>query len=304
MLAVAAGQALLDRVWPGIGTEDLIPGEPVDITLPPHAWSVTDDHVRLAAIGDNGSGGRQAMAVAERMARTYTQQPFGTVSLLGDISYYGDFDDRYQQVFLAPMRPLLDAGVEFQLALGNHDKGIVHDDPSLAAIAAEIELLDVPSRYYSVTRGPVELFYLDSSHPGLLGQGAAEQLSWLDDALADSTSPWKILHLHHPPYSSGTHGSTPHVQGTVVPIVRRHQVDLVLSGHDHDYERTHPIDGTTYVVSGGGCKTRHMGHSDFTAAAEATLHFLVLDIERDQLTCTAIRPDGTHADQFTLDQHR
>jgi 2',3'-cyclic-nucleotide 2'-phosphodiesterase (5'-nucleotidase family) len=54
-------------------------------------------------------------------------------------------------------------------------------------------------------------------------------------------------------------------QQTLEPILRRHHVDLVLAGHDHHYERTHPIDGITYVVSGGGCKTTRVGRSDFTA---------------------------------------
>ena len=86
----------------------------------------------------------------------------------------------------------------------------------------------------------------------------------------------------------------------LTPILDRHRVDLVLAGHDHHYERTHPIDGITYVVSGGGCKTTPVGRSDFTAAAESTLQFLHIDIDSDRLSARAIRSDGSLADQFEL----
>ena len=85
--------------------------------------------------------------------------------------------------------------------------------------------------------------------------------------LASSTSQWKIVALHHPPYSSGRHGSTVGAREQLEPILVRRHVDLVLAGHDHHYERTHPHQGVTYVVSGGGCKTTAVGHSRFTAAA-------------------------------------
>jgi 3',5'-cyclic AMP phosphodiesterase CpdA len=146
----------------------------------------------------------------------------------------------------------------------------------------------------------VDFFFLDSSVPGLYGPDAPEQLDWLDDALASSTNQWRVLALHHPPYSSGQHGSTPGAQERLVPLASRHKVDLVLSGHDHHYERVVPQDGVTYLVSGGGCKTTSVGHSRFTAFAERTLQFLHVDVVDDRLTATCIRADGTVADRFVL----
>jgi hypothetical protein len=85
-----------------------------------------------------------------------------------------------------------------------------------------------------------------------------------------------------------------------VPLLSRHHVDLVLSGHDHDYERIEPQHGVNYVVSGGGCKTTRVGHSAFTAVAERTLQFLHLEVVDDRLTATCVREDGSVADRFTL----
>jgi hypothetical protein len=298
--AAATGGTLVGAVWPLLRREDLLPGEPFDMRLRPRAWSTAGDRLSFVALGDNGSGGRQALAVAERMALTYQTAPFGLVALLGDICYYGNFRRRFDTVFRRPLGPLLDAGVGFELAIGNHDAALHFSDEGLDAIEAELELLGTPGRFYTTSHGPVDFFYLDSSVPGLYGPRASEQLEWLDDALASSTNQWKVVALHHPPYSSGVHGSTPGAQERLVPLLSRHHVDLVLSGHDHDYERVEPQDGVTYVVSGGGCKTTRVGRSAFTAVAERTLHFLHVDVVDDRLTGTCVRDDGTVADRFTL----
>lgn len=298
--AAATGGTLVGGVWPLLGREDLLPGGSPHVQLTAEAWTTASDRLSFAVLGDNGSGGRQAMAVAERMARTYQATPFGLVALLGDICYYGNLRHRFDTVFRRPLRPLLDAGVGFELAIGNHDTSLQFSDEGGDEIEAELELLGTPARYYTTTHGPVDFFYLDSSVPGLYGPEAPEQLDWLDDALASSTNQWKVVALHHPPYSSGQHGSTPGAQERLVPLFSRHRVDLVLSGHDHNYERAHPQDGVTYVVSGGGCKTTPVGRSRFTAVAERALQFLHVDVVDDRLSATCVRADGSVADRFAL----
>ena len=298
--AVAAGGTLVGGVLPLLAHEDLVPGRAPDLALTPNDWRTEPDRLSFVALGDNGSGGRQAMAVAERMARTYQTEPFGLVSLLGDICYYGRFQDRFDDVFRRPMEPLIEAEVSFELAIGNHDAALNHSDASAEEIESELELLGTPGRYYTTTHGPVDFFYLDSSTPGLFGPEASTQLEWLDDALASSTNQWKVVALHHPIYSSGAHGSTPGAQERLQPVLERRGVDLVLSGHDHHYERAVPGDGITYVVSGGGCKTTRVGRSDFTVAAESTLQFVHIDVDGDRLSGTSIRPDGSVVDRFRL----
>lgn len=298
--SVATAGVLGGAVWPRLTQEDLLPGSAPDFTLKPKAWDTAPGQLSFVALGDNGSGGQQALDVAKRMARMYETTPYGLVTLLGDICYYGNFRERFETAFRRPLRPLIDAGVDFELAIGNHDAELHFSDDGLEAIEAQLELLGTPGRYYTATHGPVDFFFLDSSIPGLYGRKASEQTDWLDDALASSTSQWKVVALHHPPFSSGQHGSTPGAQERLVPHFVRHKVDLVLTGHDHDYERTHPQEGVTYVVSGGGCKTTRVGRSKFTAYSERTLQFLHVAIDDDRLSGTCVRPDGSVADEFTL----
>jgi tartrate-resistant acid phosphatase type 5 len=73
------------------------------------------------------------------------------------------------------------------------------------------------------------------------------QAAWLQAALANATQPWKVVYFHHPPYSSGSHGNNPDLQWPF----EEWRADLVLSGHDHNYERL-VVDGLPYFVNGAG----------------------------------------------------
>lgn len=297
---LAAGGGLTRQLWPLLGREDLLPGAEPRLTLPARAWPEAADRLTFAAVGDTGSGGRQAMAVAERMAAGYQESPYGLVTHLGDLCYYGRVEDRFDDVFVRPMRPLIDAGVRFELAIGNHDGALHHSDESLTEIDAELRLLGTPARNYTTSHGPVDFFYLDSSTPGLLGEDSSAQLEWLDDALASSTNQWKVVCMHHPVYSAGAHGPTPHAEDVLAPVYARRAVDLVLTGHDHHYERTRPVEGVTYLVSGGGCKTTPVGRSRYTVAAASALQYLHVDVVGDRLTGRSVRADGAVLDRFEL----
>ena len=101
-------------------------------------------------------------------------------------------------------------------------------------------------RWYSFDWGDVHFVALDSERTGPV------QAAWLDADLTANQLPWTIVYWHKPPFSSGEHGSDGATRAQFVPILEKHKVPLVLNGHDHDYERTTPQNGVTYVVTGGG----------------------------------------------------
>jgi 3',5'-cyclic AMP phosphodiesterase CpdA len=279
---------------------DLVPGNPPEIVLRPEAWSMTEDSATFAVLGDNGTGGRNAMDIALQMARTYEELPYGLVVLLGDISYYGSIADRYEEVFLEPLGPLLDAGVTFELAVGNHELEYEPSSEANQEIVQRIDQVGAEGAFYSFVEGPVEFFIIDSSTPQVTGAAGPEQMAWLRQALAASTTPWKVAALHHPPYSSGGRGSSLEVREVLEPLFIESGVDLVLTGHDHHYERTIPIGGVTYVVSGAGSKLREAGRSDFTAVAHNQLQFIIAAATTDAILLRAIDVDGAVIDEFTL----
>ena len=280
--------------------EDFFPGTPPDIALEPGAWSTDEESISFVVLGDNGTGGRNQMAVAEQMARTYQSTPYGLVLLAGDISYYGSIDDRWDEVFVQPYRGLIDAGVEWELAIGNHELSEKKSDDAAAEIEAQLRRFGKPGTYYSVVHGPMEVFVIDTSIPLATGQGGPEQVAWLEQALAASTAAWKVALMHQPGYSSGAHGSHMGVREALEPLFVAHDVDVVFTGHDHHYERTTPQDGVVWIVSGAGAKRTRVGQSDFTAHAESTLQFLLVRIDGETMSIESITTDGSIIDQVTL----
>ena len=76
------------------------------------------------------------------------------------------------------------------------------------------------------------------------------------------------------------------------PLFAEFDVPLVLAGHDHDYQRSRPQDGVTYVVSGGGAKLRPTGREDFTAVSDSVLHYLDLLFYDDRIVGRAVDHSG------------
>lgn len=207
----------------------------------------------------------------------------------GDIAYETGTMQQFEDNYFAVYAPLLDSFAMFP-SIGNHDDAGVYR-----------RVYDLPwaggNNYYSFDHGDVHFVSLDTNVM------TKRQAQWLDADLAANDSEWTVVYGHHPPYSSGDHGSSLEFRELFVPILEEHEVDLVLSGHDHDYERVLPQNGVHYVVTGGGGRgTRPIGSSSFTGYAEAVLHFVYVEIEGSQLLLHAIDGTGVEFDQLAI-QH-
>ena len=144
-------------------------------------------------------------------------------------------------------------------ALGNHDYYTRNGQ-------AYRDYFTLPGngRYYEFVRGDVHFFALDSDPAEPDGISAtSRQAQWLRRALAASTARWKVVYLHHAPYSSGYHGGTAALQWPY----RAWGASLVLAGHDHHYERL-LVDGLPYVVNGLGGRSIYPGTKPPVAASQ------------------------------------
>ena len=127
--------------------------------------------------------------------------------------------------------------------LGNHDWYTKDAQPYLDYFS-----LPGNERTYDFVGGPVHFFALDSDEHEPDGVNAGSvQAAWLQQGLAASTSLWNIVYMHHPPYSSGQHGSTEWMQWPFAAW----GADALLAGHDHLYERL-LVDGIPYFTNGAG----------------------------------------------------
>jgi acid phosphatase type 7 len=87
------------------------------------------------------------------------------------------------------------------------------------------------------------------------------------------------------------------------PLFEHYGVNIVFSGHDHNYEHTIPIGGVTYVVSGGGGRSLYpAATSEWTAFSKASYHASYVSIDGGRLSLEAVEPDDTVMDRLDLSQ--
>jgi Calcineurin-like phosphoesterase/Purple acid Phosphatase, N-terminal domain/Iron/zinc purple acid phosphatase-like protein C len=153
-------------------------------------------------------------------------------------------------------------------------------------------------RWYSYENGPVHFLALDSNYRFRF---RITQYLWLHYELRNNRQPFTVILFHHPPYSSGSeHGNSTWIQRFWVPIFEQYHVDVVVNGHDHDYERS-IVNGVTYIVTGGGGAPLYdVGQSPWTVYSEKTYHYCVFTVNASILTFEAKKPTGDVFDSFIL----
>jgi hypothetical protein len=276
--------------------------------------------VRFIAFGDSGTGSSQQRALAAVM----TGDPFDLAVHTGDVAYgnSGGTGDAtyatYQSWFFDIYRDWLRRRPFFP-SNGNHDTragtswGRAYLDlfvlpPSAGAGAYP----DHAERYYSFDYGPVHFVALDTEPAFQDPARRVEQLAWLQADLAATGQPWKIAYFHRSPYSSGgEHGSDLAIRQAFGPIFEANGVQLVVSGHEHDYERSVPWRVSTnaarqavsYVVTGGGGgPTYPAGENAWTARSASTHHYTRVTVNGCTATLQAIDLSGAIIDDWPLNR--
>jgi hypothetical protein len=246
--------------------------------------------VRFAVWGDSGYGGEDQATLFNQILTV----PFDFVLHAGDLAYDSGTRGQFERTVFKVYEPLLREFSFFPVS-GNHEYETEQAAPYLESFVLP-ENGD-HERYYSFDWGNVHFVGLDTERIN------AKQAAWLDADLMSNRLPWTVVLGHRPPYSSGEHGGDAYYRLQFVPILEKYQVPLVLSGHEHQYERTRVRNGVTYIVTGGGGRgTRPVGNSSFTAFAEAVIHFLYIEIRGDRLVVHAIDGVGREFDQTVIER--
>jgi 3',5'-cyclic AMP phosphodiesterase CpdA len=235
--------------------------------------------LRFVSVADTGTGTKSQYAVAQAMANYHSRNPYKLAILAGDNIYNNGEMEKIGAVFERPYAPLIKAGVKFQAALGNHD---------IRTLNGELQLkypgFNMQGRYYTFRRNNVQFFALDTN----TNADWNSQLAWLKQQLSQSNAPWKIVFGHHPVYASGVYGNNPAFIKTLTPIFQKYGVQLYINGHEHHYERTRSINGTTYLICGGGAGTRPVGRSQVTEYSASKLSFAAYDVFADRIEIKGI----------------
>lgn len=184
--------------------------------------------------------------------------------------------------------------------LGNHDWGDKGNNPHGADPYLSYFSLPGNERYYDVVLGKVHLFVVDSDRNEPDGNSASSvQARWLEGRMKASKARWKVVAFHHPPYSGGESGSAPHMRWPF----REWGANLVLSGHDHTYQRIQ-YQGLTYIVNGLGGARRYALKQKVPGTAvwfSAEHGAMVLEPSERSLKGRFVTSAGKVVDTFSVD---
>ena len=241
--------------------------------------------VRFLVKGDWGTGSTAQAAITKRMCASHAATPASFILTTGD-NFYSPDGTATRATFDRPEACLLATGLPWRATWGNHDLGGTSTATRLAS----------PKRWYSFAKGPVRVIVLDCNQPS-----SSAQLAFLRTTLERATEPVRIVSIHQPPYTAGLHEPSTTQQRLMVPLFRKHRVSLVLSGHNHSYERI-VTGGITYIVSGGGgaqvypCVRMPAG----LAKCTPEYNFLEVDATADSLGVRAVRRDGSTLESVSV----
>lgn len=308
-------EATLPPLAPGTNASYEIGGRTFDLRIPANGTPL-----RVAFLGDMGTT-REAGAAVDALA---AEMPH-VVLHVGDVSYAGG-DPQTWKAWFDLVEPVA-ARVPWVPALGNHEgdvQGLSLDeasvpDPAEQAVFKQRFPLPAETFYYSFDLAGVHFVALDT-FSGL--QLPAEEAAWLEaDLAAAEDADWVVAYLHEPPYSSNAaHGSSPRAYDAFAAILEAAGVDLVVTGHDHDYERSFALrggevvsranetvkgNGTVYVVTGGGGAALYPDFLEpqpaWSATREALHHVVVLEATRERLAARVVATDGSgYQDGFSI----
>jgi len=249
----------------------------------------------FAVVGDSGSGGKGQLAVARLLRRLDPDLILHT----GDVVYPAGEERHYDRRFFKPYGELI-RDVPLFPVRGNHDVRKGNGAAFQANFHPPLGSPGSTKRYYSFDWEDAHFVALDSElYYGDKGGSAEHQKVFLERDLAATGKRLKIAFLHRSPYGSSRHGGDETVRHDLAPLFAKHGVNLVFAGHDHVYERTMPIRGVIYVVSGGGGRRLYpAGKSRLTARSRSAHHAVFVHVDGGRLSLKAIEPDGTVFDRF------
>jgi hypothetical protein len=257
--------------------------------------------LRFAVIGDYGLAGTPLADVAV-LIKSWNPELIITT---GDNNYYDGAAStidanigQYFAEFIYPYVGQYGAGGtvnRFFPSLGNHDWEAPGAQPYL-----DYFTLPGNERYYDFVWGPVHFFAIDSDNdePDRVS-ATSVQATWLKTRLATSTAPWKLVYFHHPPYSSGPHGSSSALRWPFAAW----GADAVLTGHDHVYERV-TLDDFPYFVNGlgGGSRSTHFDAPVVGSQVRFRDDFGAMRVEAtaERITFEFVTRAGVLIDRYTL----
>lgn len=253
-------------------------------------------------LGDSGVDTPTQWRLGQQMRRSMNNREIDFIVHVGDV--HQGSGDYYDNIYFKPYASLL-KNINVFTSLGNHDVitdngGVYLDDFYLPHNNP-----DSTERYYSFRWANAYFIALDTN--GDFSPGSPQH-AFLINALNDSlrtSATWTFVYAHHPPYTEywTDYYGDKRVQDHLVPIYEKYNVDMVMNGHTHSYERGE-MEHVHYLVSGGGGGglDDYFIDYDHITFSDMVHHFTRIDVDNDELHITATDQYGNMVDRFTVNK--
>lgn len=257
----------------------------------PDLAATPDASVRLAFVGDSRGG----YEVWKDMVAQIVKQAPDLVLFSGDAVTFGTVQSEWE-TFLEHAEPLF-ASVPVILANGNHESNAVNFYSQFA--------MPGDQQNFGLDYGPVHITVgNDTPEDGDAQLTGAFRTALAADFEASKAARWKLFMHHQPMFSASTrHGSNEALRDAWLDLIDKYQIDLVLNGHEHNYEITHPLVGgelqqsadaaTVFVVAGGaGADLYPNGKETWTKYSESDHTYAIIDASPGMLELKPYYRDG------------
>jgi tartrate-resistant acid phosphatase type 5 len=271
----------------------------------PRAAGAASAALNFLVVGDWGRDGtNHQREVAQQMGKAAKKFGSHHVISVGDNFYENGVQSASDPQWRSSFDEIYTAQslqIPWYVALGNHDyRGVPEAQVDYAKTSDRWRM---PSRYYKVAGSDigaphVDMFVIDTSPlvhqyrdnvhsviaENVASQDVPAQLRWLDEQLAASTAPWKLVVGHHTLHSGGSaHGDTPEVVQLIEPLLQKHHVQAYINGHDHDLQHIRR-GGVDYVCCGAGSEVRPVQAIEGTLFCAARSGFAAMRSDPDSLS--------------------
>ena len=279
------------------------------------AWAaVSSAQMRLLVANDLGRNGYyEQKPIAERMGKMAGELDVEAVLALGDIHHFMGVESVNDPLWMTNYE-LIYSHPELQIPwypiLGNHEyRGNTQAVLDYSNVSRRWQM---PARYYSKvfeedgatlrvvfidTTPLIDKYHKDSlDYPSVPQQDAKKQLVWLEEELSGAKEDWVVVVGHHPIYAHTTKSESERkdMQKRVDPILRRHNVDMYICGHIHNFQHIKP-QGTSidYVVNSAGSLARSKVEAiEGTVFASGEAGFSILSFTKDELCLDLMNGKG------------
>lgn len=263
---------------------------------------------RFVAFGDSGTGSAEQVTLSRLISAEQADFAIHTGDIIYPFGALGNPVGEYNDKFFKPYAGLCKRMPIFPV-IGNHDLIAILGQPYKEAFYLPDNGNNLTKElYFAFEWGDAKFIALETT--GLFLVPLGQHAQWLDQQISQNTKKWLIVYMHVPLYSSGNHGDNRILQAVLGPIFENGKVDLVITGHDHHYERTTPIKdhnrsaaypGLVHIVTGGGgAGTYGVNPRSKTAFSARAHHYMRFHAHGDDLDGEAVDLQGQVIDRFTI----